>query len=114
MMLPALVAVVGPATASAATREYWVAAVPTRWNPVVNGMDAIGGTHYDPAQTTFPTVTFRRFTRGWRQPLRGCSMSETPSAKALSSAHSVTSSAPIPTLPHWSSVIWARLCTPFS
>jgi manganese oxidase len=70
VMLPALVVVLGQAAASAATREYWVAAVPTRWNPVVNGMDAIAGTHYDPAQTTLPTVTFRRFTRGWRKELR--------------------------------------------
>ena len=46
----------------AATREFWVAAVPTRWNPVVNGQDAIHGTLYDPAQTIFPTVTYRRYT----------------------------------------------------
>jgi FtsP/CotA-like multicopper oxidase with cupredoxin domain len=68
-MLPALVAVPAPAAAPAATREYWVAAVPTRWNPVINGIDAIAGTRFDPAQTTFPTVTYRRFTKGWKKPM---------------------------------------------
>ena len=68
-MLPALVAVAAPAAASAATREYWIGAVPTRWNPVVNGMDAISGARFDPAQTTFPTITYRRFTKGWRTPV---------------------------------------------
>jgi manganese oxidase len=69
-VLPALAVVAGPAPASAATREYWVAAVPTRWNPVVNGLDGITGTRYDPAQTTFPTTTYRRFTKAWKTPLR--------------------------------------------
>ncbi len=55
--------------AGAATREYWVAAVPTRWSPVINGQDAIHGTRYDVAQTVFPTVTYRRYTRAWRKPL---------------------------------------------
>jgi manganese oxidase len=68
-MLPALAGVSGPAPASAATREYWVAAVPTRWNPVANGLDGITGTRYDPAQTIFPTTTYRRFTKRWKRPL---------------------------------------------
>jgi manganese oxidase len=66
----ALAAVIAlPAVAGAATREYWVAAVPTRWNAVANGLDAIHGTHFDSADTVFPTVTYRRYTRGWRRPL---------------------------------------------
>jgi FtsP/CotA-like multicopper oxidase with cupredoxin domain len=61
--------VVAP-SAHAAVREYWVAAVPVDWNMVPNGRDAIGGMRYDAAQTVFPTVVYRRFTKGWRRPLR--------------------------------------------
>ncbi len=67
LLLPALAVLSLPAGAQADTRHYWVGAVPTRWNPVLNGLDAIHGTRYDPAQTTFPTVTYRRFTRGWER-----------------------------------------------
>ena len=35
--------------ASAAIREYWVAAVPVTWNIVPNGRDAIMGIAYDPS-----------------------------------------------------------------
>jgi manganese oxidase len=66
----ALAAVVGlPAAAQAATRDYWVAAVPDRWNAVPNGIDAITGTHYDASDTVFPTVIYERFTPRWKQPL---------------------------------------------
>ena len=57
-------------SAAAATREYWVAAVPTVWNIVPNGRDAIMGMMYDPSQTVFSTVVYRRYTKGWRTPLR--------------------------------------------
>jgi manganese oxidase len=67
LLLPALVAVWAPA-AGAATREYWVAATPIRWNAVPNGLDAIHGTRVDPAQTIFPAVVYRRYTRGFRRP----------------------------------------------
>jgi FtsP/CotA-like multicopper oxidase with cupredoxin domain len=56
--------------ASAATREYWVAAVPTVWNLAPNERNAIEGMMFEPSQTVFPTVVYRRFTRGWRRPLR--------------------------------------------
>ena len=56
--------------ASAATREYWVAAVPVTWNMVPNEHDAIEGTTFSAAQTVFPTVVYRRFTRRWRKPVR--------------------------------------------
>jgi FtsP/CotA-like multicopper oxidase with cupredoxin domain len=51
-------------------RHYWVAAAPVTWNAVPNGRDAIMGTRYEPSQTLFPTVVYRRYTRNWRRPLR--------------------------------------------
>jgi FtsP/CotA-like multicopper oxidase with cupredoxin domain len=56
--------------AHAAVLDYWVAAVPVDWNMVPNGRDAIGGMRYDAAQTVFPTVVYRRYTKGWKRPLR--------------------------------------------
>jgi FtsP/CotA-like multicopper oxidase with cupredoxin domain len=71
-VLPALVAVlVLSADAGAATRHVWVAAVPATWNAVPNARDAIHGTSYTPAETTFPTVVYRRFTKGWGKRLGG-------------------------------------------
>jgi FtsP/CotA-like multicopper oxidase with cupredoxin domain len=61
-------------TAEATVRHVWVAAVPTKWNIVPNGRDAIMDTRYAPAQTVFPTIVFRRYTRGWRRPLRNASV----------------------------------------
>jgi FtsP/CotA-like multicopper oxidase with cupredoxin domain len=58
-----------PAAAQAKTRDFWVAAVPDRWNAVQNGIDAIHGTHYDASDTVFPTVTYERFSRGWKRPM---------------------------------------------
>jgi FtsP/CotA-like multicopper oxidase with cupredoxin domain len=69
-LLPALVVLCAPAPAVPAVREYWVAAVPTRWNAVPNGLDAIHGMRFDRSETVFPTTTYRRYTRGWRRPLR--------------------------------------------
>ena len=68
--LPALVALLVPAAAAAATRDVWVAATPTEWNAVPNARDAIHGLRFDPAATTFPTVVYRRYSRGWKKPLR--------------------------------------------
>ena len=62
------------APASAAVRHYWVAAEPTGWNVVPNGKDAIMGELYEPEKTVFPTVVYRRYTRGWRRPLRNASV----------------------------------------
>ena len=56
--------------AQAVVRDYWVAAVDVDWNMVPNGRDAIGGMTFDAAQTVFPTVVYRRFTKGWKRPLR--------------------------------------------
>jgi hypothetical protein len=56
----AAAAVAAPA-ASAAVREYWVAAVPApTWNMTPNQRDAIHGTVLSPAQTVFPTIVYRR------------------------------------------------------
>ncbi len=68
----ALVAGVAAAAtpATARTREYWVAATPLDWNIVPNGRDAIEGARHPPSETVFPTVVYRRYTRGWRRPLR--------------------------------------------
>jgi FtsP/CotA-like multicopper oxidase with cupredoxin domain len=70
-VLPVLVAVLGVSDARAATRHVWVAAVPTTWNAVPNARDAIHGTRYASAETTFPTVVYRRYGKGWRKPLGG-------------------------------------------
>ena len=39
------------ASASAATRTYWIAAVPTNWNVIPNEKDAMSGMTFTPAQT---------------------------------------------------------------
>ena len=57
------------ASAHAATRQYWVAAVPTTVNVVPNQKDAIGGMMFDPAQAVFPTVVYRRYSSHWRKAL---------------------------------------------
>jgi manganese oxidase len=56
-------------SAGAATREYWVAAVPVTWNMIPNGFDDISGTRFGPTQSVMPTVVYRRFTPHWRRPL---------------------------------------------
>ena len=71
--LVALIVLLAAASASpaeAAVRHEWVAAVPTTWNIVPNGRDGIMGTTFEPSQTVFPTVVYRRFTKGWKKPLR--------------------------------------------
>lgn len=65
-----LLTVASAAPAEATVRHVWVAAVPATWNIVPNGRDGIMGTTYEPAQTVFPTVVYRRYTRGWKRPLR--------------------------------------------
>jgi len=63
--------------AGARVRDVWVAAVPTPWNTVPNGHDAIMGMPVDPAESIFPTVVYRRFTRHWRAPLPNAERSAT-------------------------------------
>jgi FtsP/CotA-like multicopper oxidase with cupredoxin domain len=61
---------VGAAPAQGVTREVWIAAVPTTWNVVPNQRNAIEGERFPPERTTLRTIVFRRYTRGWRRPLR--------------------------------------------
>jgi manganese oxidase len=63
----------GPAAAR--VRDYWVAAVPTSWNIVPNGRDAIMNMEIDPADTIFPTVVYRRYSRGWGKALANAAQS---------------------------------------
>jgi FtsP/CotA-like multicopper oxidase with cupredoxin domain len=63
-----------PAHAAAAaprrTREYWIAAVPTTWNAVPNGRNAIEDVAYPPDRTVFEAVVYRQFARNWKRQLR--------------------------------------------
>jgi FtsP/CotA-like multicopper oxidase with cupredoxin domain len=64
-LLALLAILAGSARAGGAVREYWVAAVPVTWNVVPNGRNAIEGDRFDPSQTTFQTVVYRRYTADW-------------------------------------------------
>jgi manganese oxidase len=56
--------------ASAALRQFWVAATPApTWNMAPNERDAIMGTALSPSQTVFPTVVYRRYTPHWGHPI---------------------------------------------
>jgi FtsP/CotA-like multicopper oxidase with cupredoxin domain len=55
------------APALGAVRHYWVAATPVSWNVIPNGRDAIMGDTYAPSETVFPTIVYRRYTRGWKR-----------------------------------------------
>jgi len=65
----AVLALVLPARAEARTIEYWVAAVPVTWNVVPNGRDPISGAVFSRDETTFRTIVYKKFTRGWKRPL---------------------------------------------
>jgi FtsP/CotA-like multicopper oxidase with cupredoxin domain len=62
-------ALAAAAPAQARVIDYWVAAVPTTWNIVPNGIDAIHGEAIAPTDAIFPTVVYRRYTRNWQRPL---------------------------------------------
>ncbi len=64
------VAALAAPEAHGAVRHVWVAAAPAPlWNMAPNGRDPIAGVALDPSETLFPTVTFRRYTKGWKRPL---------------------------------------------
>jgi FtsP/CotA-like multicopper oxidase with cupredoxin domain len=67
--IAALWLLLAPAPASAATREYWIAAVPTTWNVVPNGRNPIEGERYTPDKTTMRTVVYVQYTRNWKRRL---------------------------------------------
>ena len=48
-------------------REYWIAAVPMRWNTVPNGRNAIEGERFDKSETTFTAIVYRRYTKDWER-----------------------------------------------
>jgi FtsP/CotA-like multicopper oxidase with cupredoxin domain len=50
-------------------REYWIAAVPVRWNVVPNGRNAIEKERFDKRETTMTTIVYKRFTRDWARPM---------------------------------------------
>jgi FtsP/CotA-like multicopper oxidase with cupredoxin domain len=56
-------------------RNVWVAAVPTNWNIVPNGRDAIMNMPVDAADALFPTVVYRGYSRNWRRPLQNSAQS---------------------------------------
>ena len=66
------------AQAHTSVRQYWIAAVPVTWNVVPNGRDAIMGTTYATADTVFPTVVYRRYTRGWKSALPNSTRTSEP------------------------------------
>lgn len=57
------------APADAAVREYWVAAVPMKWNVVPNGRNAIEHERFRRDETTFDAVVYRAFTRNFGKPI---------------------------------------------
>jgi len=61
-------ALIGPAHAHGATREYWIAAVNMPWDVAPNGGDPVMGTTIPPAQRQFTAVIYRRYTSGFRRP----------------------------------------------
>jgi FtsP/CotA-like multicopper oxidase with cupredoxin domain len=69
LALAGALAVFSTGAASARLVNYWVAAVPTWWNVVPNGHDAIMGMPVSPADSIFPTVVYRRYSAHWRRPL---------------------------------------------
>jgi manganese oxidase len=69
LALAGALALFAAAPAAAQVRNYWVAAVPTSWNIVPNGHDAIMDMPVDAADSIFPTVVYRRYSKGWAKPL---------------------------------------------
>ena len=50
-----------------AVREYWIAAVPMRWDVVPNGRNAIEGERFSKDETRFTTIVYRRYSRDWER-----------------------------------------------
>jgi manganese oxidase len=50
-------------------REYWIGAVPVRWNVVPNGRNAIEKERFDKSETTMTTIVYKRFTPDWGRPM---------------------------------------------
>jgi FtsP/CotA-like multicopper oxidase with cupredoxin domain len=65
----ALAVFLAPGVAQARVVQYWIAAVPSNWNIVPNGRDAIMNTPIDPADSIFPTVVYQNYSPHWRKQL---------------------------------------------
>jgi FtsP/CotA-like multicopper oxidase with cupredoxin domain len=59
----------GKAQPSGVVREYWIAAVPVRWNVVPNERNAIEGETFTPDKTVFRTVVYRQYTKDFAKPV---------------------------------------------
>ena len=68
-VVAACMLVAAPATAGAATRHFWIAAVRQPWTIVPNGHDALNhsGAELDPASLRTEAIRYLRFTRGFRE-----------------------------------------------
>lgn len=51
------------------TREYWIAAVPEKWNIMPTGVDGMTGAKYTPQETTMEALIYRAYTPGWKKAL---------------------------------------------
>ena len=58
-----------PGRAGSQVREYWVAAVPVTWHVAPNLRNAVENENLAPGKTTFQTVVYRQFTKGWATPI---------------------------------------------
>ena len=68
LMFAALLGLTVATTARAATREYWIAAVNTRWDVAPNGMDALTRTPIATDKRVFTAIVYRRYTRNFARP----------------------------------------------
>lgn len=65
--LGALGALLVPAQAQGAVREYWVKAENVQWDVAPNGQDVIMGTRIPLAQRTVTAIVYRRYTANWKR-----------------------------------------------
>jgi FtsP/CotA-like multicopper oxidase with cupredoxin domain len=70
LLLLAVLTLAAPASAGAATREYWIGAVPGGWNVIPNAHDPMTHAVFPATERITHTVLYRRFTRGWRSQFR--------------------------------------------
>jgi FtsP/CotA-like multicopper oxidase with cupredoxin domain len=68
------------AQARASVRTFWIAAEPVTWNIVPNGHDAIMHESFPTSQTVFPTIVYRRYTRGWKRSLPSATPGSQPNS----------------------------------
>lgn len=65
-----LVLLLPAGVAPAATREYWIAAVPVEWNVVPNQRNAIEGEEHPPDRTRLTTIAYRAYSPRFGRPVR--------------------------------------------